>query len=311
MTTSDPSIHLPEKTIVVTGGAGFLGRAVVRQLKASGVSDERIIVPRSQQTDLTDPVAVKRLYEVAARRADDAHNVIVIHLAARVGGIGANRDNPGRFFYDNLMMGVNLIEAGRRNGIGKFVAIGTVCVYPKHTPVPFQEEDLWNGYPEETNAPYGIAKKALLVQLQAYRQQYGFDGIYLLPVNLYGPGDNFDEATSHVIPALIRKCVDAVRRGTDIIDCWGTGTASREFLYVDDAARAIVLATGRYNGAEPVNIGAHREITIRELRDTDRPAHRLSRRAQVGRDKARRTAATMSRYQSSQAALRVRRHNTV
>ena len=192
MTTSDPSIHLPEKTIVVTGGAGFLGRAVVRQLKASGVSDERIIVPRSQQTDLTDPVAVKRLYEVAARRADDAHNVIVIHLAARVGGIGANRDNPGRFFYDNLMMGVNLIETGRRIGIGKFVQIGTVCAYPKHTPVPFREEDLWNGYPEETNAPYGIAKKALLVQLQAYRQQYGFDGIYLLPVNLYGPGDNFD-----------------------------------------------------------------------------------------------------------------------
>ena len=265
MTISDQSIDLAGKTLVVTGGAGFLGRAVVRQLKASGVPDDRIIVPRSRDTDLTDPVAVKRLYDAVARRAGGAGNVVVVHLAARVGGIGANRDNPGRFFYDNLMMGVNLIEAGRQSAIAKFVQVGTVCAYPKHTPVPFREEDLWNGYPEETNAPYGIAKKALLVQLQAYRQQYGFNGIYLLPVNLYGPGDNFDDATSHVIPALIRKCVDAVRLGARAIDCWGTGSASREFLYVDDAARAIVLATGRYNGVEPVNIGAHREITIREL----------------------------------------------
>jgi GDP-L-fucose synthase len=238
---------------------------VVRQLKQAGVSDGRIVVPRSREFDLTDMAAVKRLYQsVEAHRAGGG-DVVVIHLAARVGGIGANRDNPGRFFYDNLMMGVNLIEAGRLSGVAKFVQLGTVCAYPKHTPVPFKEEDLWNGYPEETNAPYGIAKKALLVQLQGYRRQYGFKGIYLLPVNLYGPGDNFDPATSHVIPALIRKCVSAVRSKARFIECWGTGSASREFLYVDDAARAIVLATERYDGAEPVNIGAHREITIREL----------------------------------------------
>ena len=265
MTTSGQSIHLSEKTVVVTGGAGFLGRAVVGQLKAAGVPDHQIIVPRSRETDLTDLTAVRRLYEAVLRRAGIGQNIVVIHLAARVGGIGANRDNPGLFFYDNLMMGVNMIEAGRQSGVAKFVQVGTVCAYPKHTPVPFREEDLWNGYPEETNAPYRIAKKALLVQLQSYRQQYGFDGIYLLPVNLYGPGDNFAPATSHVIPALIRKCVEAVDQGADAIDCWGTGSASREFLYVDDAARAIVLAAERYNGPEPVNIGAHREITIREL----------------------------------------------
>ena len=264
MTTQDLP-YLSDKTILVTGGAGFLGSAVVRRLTADGVAANQIVIPRSAAFDLTDSHAVKRLYESlpSTRRG-----VVVFHLAARVGGIGANRENPGRFFYDNLMMGMNLIEAGREAGVVKFVQVGTVCAYPKHTPVPFREEDLWNGYPEETNAPYGIAKKALLVQLLAYRQQYGFNGIYLLPVNLYGPGDKFDEATSHVIPALIKKCVAAVHSRSPYIECWGTGTASREFLYVDDAARAIVLAAERYNGPEPVNLGAHREITIRELVET-------------------------------------------
>jgi GDP-L-fucose synthase len=247
---------LEMKRVVVTGGAGFLGSYVVRELQKAGCS--QIVVPRSKEYDLCDMSGVQRLYA-------DAHPDIVIHLAARVGGIGANRENPGKFFYDNLMMGVQMIEVGRQIGLEKFVCLGTVCAYPKHTSVPFHEEDLWNGYPEETNAPYGIAKKALLVQLQSYRQQYGYNGIYLLPVNLYGPGDNFDPASSHVIPALIKKCVDAVQSGSPSIDVWGTGSASREFLYVADAARAIVLATKRYNDAEPVNIGAHREITIREL----------------------------------------------
>jgi GDP-L-fucose synthase len=247
---------LEMKRVVVTGGTGFLGSYVVRELKNAGCP--HILVPRSSQYDLRSLEAVQRMY--ADTRPD-----IVIHLAARVGGIGANRENPGAFFYDNLMMGAQLIEIGRQIGIEKFVCIGTVCAYPKHTPVPFREEELWNGYPEETNAPYGIAKKALLVQLQAYRQQYGFNGIYLLPVNLYGPGDNFDPSSSHVIPALIKKCVDAVQNAAPYIDVWGTGSASREFLYAADAARAIVLATERYNDAEPVNIGAHREITIREL----------------------------------------------
>jgi GDP-L-fucose synthase len=247
---------LEAKRIVVTGGAGFLGSYVVRALQQAGCA--QITAPRSSQFDLRDIDAVRRLYDVA--RPD-----IVIHLAARVGGIGANRENPGAFFYDNLMMGAQLIEVGRQAGIEKFVCIGTVCAYPKYTPVPFREDDLWNGYPEETNAPYGIAKKALLVQLQAYREQYGFSGIYLLPVNLYGPGDNFDPSSSHVIPALIKKCVDAVRTGAASIDVWGTGSASREFLFVADAARAIVLAAERYDNMQPVNIGAHREITIREL----------------------------------------------
>src|SRR5947209_7053787 len=245
-----------DKTVIVTGGAGCLGSYVVEGLRARGCKD--IVVPRRATCDLRDPHAIARLLE---RTEPD----MVIHLAAVVGGIGANRERPGEFFYDNLLMGVQLVEAARQAGVEKFVTVGTVCAYPKYTPVPFNEDNLWNGYPEETNAPYGIAKKALLVQQQAYRQQYGFNGIFLLPTNLYGPGDNFDPATSHVIPALIKKCVDAVRSNAPYIECWGTGSASREFLYVEDAAQAIIIATERYNGYEPVNIGAHREITIREL----------------------------------------------
>lgn len=250
--------YLEGKRIVVTGGAGFLGKNVVAKLKEQGY--EKIFVPRSKDYDLVSMDAVKSLYENA--RPD-----IVIHLAAVVGGIGANRENPGRFFYDNLMMGIQMMEQGRLNGIEKFIAIGTICCYPKFTPVPFREEDLWNGYPEETNAPYGLAKKMLLVQSQAYRQQYGFNSIFLLPVNLYGPGDNFDPCCSHVIPALIKKCVDAIDSGADSITVWGTGKATREFLYVEDAARAIVLAAERYDKSEPVNIGAGFEISIKELVD--------------------------------------------
>ncbi|GAB4489493.1 MAG: GDP-L-fucose synthase [Thermodesulfovibrionales bacterium] len=250
------SLELKKKRIVVTGGAGFLGRAVVQRLKQAGCAD--IFVPRSSQYNLIVQEQVSRLYR-------DARPDIVIHLAAVVGGIGANRENPGRFFYENLMMGVQLIDEARLCGLEKFVCIGTICAYPKFTPVPFREEDLWNGYPEETNAPYGIAKKALLVQLQAYREQYGLNGIYLLPVNLYGPGDNFDPGSSHVIPALIKKCIDAVESGAREIVVWGTGAATREFLYVDDAAEGIVLAAERYDGPEPVNLGAGFEISIQDL----------------------------------------------
>ncbi|GAC1556242.1 MAG: GDP-L-fucose synthase [Herpetosiphon sp.] len=244
------------KRIVVTGGAGFLGSYVVDELKQYGCKD--IFVPRSAEYDLTQVAAVEQLYA-------DARPHLVIHLAAKVGGIGANQEKPGEFFFDNLMMGALLIEYGRKVQLQKFVCLGTVCSYPKHTPVPFREDDLWNGYPDETNAPYGIAKKALLVQLQAYRQQYGFNGIYLLPVNLYGPRDNFDSTSSHVIPSLIKKCVQAKMNGDQFVDVWGTGVASREFLYVADAARAITLAAEHYDGTEAINIGAHREITIREL----------------------------------------------
>lgn len=249
-------IGWPAKRLMVTGGAGFLGRAVVRRLKADGVDD--IFVPRSTDFDLRTADGVERA--LAAGRPQ-----VVIHLAAVVGGIGANRENPGRFFHDNAVMGIELMEQARTSGVEKFVQIGTVCSYPKYTPVPFREDELWNGYPEETNAPYGLAKKMLLVQGQAYREQYGFDVIHLIPVNLYGPGDNFDPASSHVIPALIKKCVDARDRGDDHIDVWGTGTASREFLYVDDAAEGIARATRDYDGEEPVNLGVGREITIREL----------------------------------------------
>jgi len=241
---------------MVTGGGGFLGQAVVDRLRAADATE--IFVPRSADYDL-------RTMEGVDRALADGRPSVVIHLAAVVGGIGANRENPGRFFYENAIMGIQLMEAARLAGVDKFVAVGTVCSYPKFTPVPFREEDLWNGYPEETNAPYGLAKKMLLVQAQAYRAQYGFDAIYLIPVNLYGPGDNVDPASSHVIPALIRKCVEAREAGADHIYVWGTGSASREFLYVDDAAEGIVLAAERYDGAEPVNLGVGREITIREL----------------------------------------------
>ena len=248
--------QLANKKIAITGGAGFLGGYIVAKLEERGC--QNIFVPRSRDYNLVDIEAVKSLYR-------DANPDVVIHLAATVGGIGANSSNPGTFFYDNLMMGVQLIEQGRLAGVEKFVALGTVCAYPKFTPVPFREEDVWSGYPEETNAPYGLAKKMMLVQSQAYRQQYGFNSIFLLPANLYGPGDNFDAETSHVIPALIKKVFDARERGESYITVWGTGKATREFLYVDDAAEGVVLATERYNKSEPVNLGAGFEISIREL----------------------------------------------
>jgi GDP-L-fucose synthase len=265
------------KRVLVTGGAGFLGSFVVEKLEARGCKN--IFVPRNKDYDLVEMEAVRRLYK-------DGKPDIVIHLAARVGGIGANRANPGRFFYDNLMMGVQMMEVGRRTGIEKFVAIGTVCAYPKFAPVPFHEEDLWNGYPEETNAPYGLAKKMLLVQSQAYRQQYEFNAIYLLPVNLYGPRDNFDLESSHVIPALIRKCVDALPPTSNLqppsnvnvlpstsnlspptVTVWGTGKPTREFLYVEDAAEGILLAAEKYNKRDPINLGTGFEISIKDLVD--------------------------------------------
>lgn len=244
------------KRVCVTGGAGFLGSFVVEKLRERGATE--IFVPRKKDYDLVQHEAVVRLLE-------DAKPDIVIHLAAHVGGIGANRLHPAEFFYDNLMMGVQLMHESWKRGVQKFVAIGTVCAYPKYTPVPFKEEDLWNGYPEETNAPYGLAKKMLLVQAQAYRQQYGFNAIYLLPVNLYGPRDNFDLETSHVIPALIRKMIEAQEGGEKQVVLWGDGTPTREFLYVEDAAEGIVLATERYDGAEPVNLGSGQEISIKDL----------------------------------------------
>jgi GDP-L-fucose synthase len=245
-----------EKRVVVTGGAGFLGSFVVEKLRRRGCRS--ITVPRSKEYDLRKREAIIALYEKARPH-------MVVHLAAVVGGIGANRANPGTFFYDNAIMGIQLMEYARLANIEKFVAIGTICAYPKFAPVPFREDDLWNGYPEETNAPYGLAKKMLLVQAQAYRAQYGFDAIYLLPVNLYGPRDNFDLETSHVIPALIRKCVEAKENGRDEIVLWGDGSPTREFLYVEDAAEGILLAAERYDGVEPVNLGTGEELSIKEL----------------------------------------------
>lgn len=249
------SDHISGQRILVTGGAGFLGSFLCPMLEARGAE---VLIPRRRDFDLTEQSDVRRL--MIESRPD-----VVIHLAAEVGGIGANRENPGRFFYANASMGINLVEESRRSGVAKFVQVGTVCAYPKFTPVPFEEDHLWDGYPEETNAPYGVAKKALLVMLQSYREQYGLNGIYLLPVNLYGPRDNFDLQSSHVIPALIRKFVAARESGSRYVEVWGTGSASREFLYVEDAARAIVLATERYDDPDPVNVGAGREVTIREL----------------------------------------------
>lgn len=249
----------PYQKVVVTGGAGFLGRFVVNRLRTySGVE---IVVPRSRDYNLVEETNVKRLLA-------EANPDLVIHLAAVVGGIGHNQKNPGRFFYDNLMMGTQLIEQSRLHGVKKFVAIGTVCAYPKYTPTPFKEDDLWNGYPEETNAPYGLAKKMMLVQSQSYREQYGFNSIFLLPANLYGPGDNFDLETSHVIPALIRKCLEAREQKKTFIEAWGSGQVSREFLYVEDCAEGIVQASALYNEAAPVNLGSGREVLIKDLVET-------------------------------------------
>ena len=249
-------ISLDNKRILVTGGAGFLGKQVIAQLQTAGANPDKITVTRSRDCDL-------RVWENCQRAANQQD--IIIHLAAHVGGIGLNREKPAELFYDNLMMGAQLIHAAHQAGVQKFVCVGTICAYPKFTPVPFKEDDLWNGYPEETNAPYGIAKKALLVQLQSYRDQYGFDGVYVLPVNLYGPEDNFDPRSSHVIPALIRKVYEAQQRGETQLPVWGDGNPTREFLYSEDAARGIVMAAQHYSQPDPVNLGTGYEISIKDL----------------------------------------------
>jgi GDP-L-fucose synthase len=249
-------MDLTRKRICVTGGGGFLGSHVIDALRTRGCSE--LFVPRRKDYDLATPDGVARLFR-------DARPEVIFHLAAVVGGIGANRDNPGRFFYENAIMGIQLIEEARKRGVEKLVVAGTICSYPKHAPVPFREETLWDGYPEETNAPYGIAKKALLVQCQSYREQYGLNAIYLMPVNLYGPRDNFDLATSHVIPALIRKCLEAKARGESRIVCWGDGSPTREFLYVENAAEGLIAGAERYDKPEPVNLGSGEEISIRDL----------------------------------------------
>jgi len=280
-----------DKRVVVTGGAGFLGSVVVDKLRARG--GREVFVPRSAEYDLRDRDDIVRLYK-------ETKPHVVMHLAAVVGGIGANQANPGRFFFDNAIMGIQLIESARQAEVEKFVALGTICAYPKFAPIPFNEENLWDGYPEETNAPYGLAKKMMLVQAQAYRAQYGFNAIYLLPVNLYGPRDNFDLETSHVIPALIRKCVEAKESGSDEVVLWGDGSPTREFLYVDDAAEAILLAAERYDGDQPVNLGSGEEIVIRDLAqiiaaevgfdgrivwDTNKPNGQLRRSLDISRAK--------------------------
>ncbi|HXF84755.1 MAG TPA: GDP-L-fucose synthase [Anaerolineales bacterium] len=286
------------KRVIVTGGGGFLGSFVVEKLKERGATD--IFVPRKRDYDLTDPYTVRRMYDNALKGIDPK-NVVVIHLAANVGGIGANREHPAEFFYDNAIMGIEMMHQAWKRGVGKFVATGTVCAYPKFTPVPFREDDLWNGYPEETNAPYGLAKKMMLVQAQAYRQQYGFNAIFLLPVNLYGPRDNFDLKTSHVIPALIRKAVEAQERGEKELPVWGDGSPTREFLYVEDAADGIVAAAEKYDGDQPVNLGSGYEISIKDLAEmiirltgfegklvwqTDKPNGQPRRALDVSRAKA-------------------------
>ncbi len=253
------NLDLSQKRLCVTGGAGFLGKHLIARLEHYGAKD--IFVPRSAEYDLVKGDDI-------ARMIDDAQPDIIIHLAAKVGGIGANMEKPGEFFYDNLMMGIQLIHQAWQRGVEKFVAIGTICAYPKYTPIPFKEEDIWDGYPEETNAPYGLAKKMLLVQSQSYREQYGYNSVFLLPVNLYGPGDNFDPASSHVIPALIRKCLEAKERGDKQIVAWGDGSPTREFIYAEDAAEGIALATMRYNSSDPVNIGSNFEISIKDLTET-------------------------------------------